>query len=166
MVAYSSEVVALTLLPQAQPITVHFLPFWASSLHPQQYKSFVDGKDSVLQGDFINPPGQKVGVDQLILAEPGLVPQDKGNMTCAQIWAATVFVDYFTKFVHMVLMTNQTAKSALKAKFAFEHLAGKQDVTIFTDSLFQEDFMNGLQRLSFCAVGSHHQNGIVERAIH
>ncbi len=113
-------------------------------------------------------------MDQLISAQPGLVPQDKGNLTRARIWAATVFVNYFTEFVHMALMTDQTAESALKAKYQFEHLAGTRDIPIkhyhadnkiFTDSLFHEDCMNALQRLSLCAVGAHHQNGIVERAI-
>ncbi len=113
-------------------------------------------------------------MDQLISAQPGLVPQDKGNLTRAWIWAATVFVDYFTKFVHVALMTDQTAESALKAKYQFEHLAGTRDVPIkhyhadngiFTDSLFCKDCMNALQRLSLCAVSAHHQNGIVERAI-
>ncbi|KAL7463725.1 hypothetical protein ACHAXS_009080, partial [Conticribra weissflogii] len=71
-------------------------------------------------------------------------------------------------------MTDQTAESALKAKYQFEHLAGTRDVPIkhyhadngiFTDSLFRDDCMNALQRLTLCAVGAHHQNGIVERAI-
>ncbi|KAL7463724.1 hypothetical protein ACHAXS_009079 [Conticribra weissflogii] len=50
---------------------------------PWRYKSSVDGKESKLRGDFIDRPGQKVGVDQLISAQPGLVPQDKGNLTRA-----------------------------------------------------------------------------------
>ncbi|KAL7447611.1 hypothetical protein ACHAXS_000010 [Conticribra weissflogii] len=78
------------------------------------------------------------------------------------------------KFVHVALMTDQTAESALKAKYQFKHLAGTQDVPIkhyhadngiFTDSLIREDCMHALQRLSLCAVGAHHQNGIVKRAI-
>ncbi len=144
----------------------HRKPWW--------YKSSVDGKESVLCGNFIDQPGQKVGVNQLISEQPGLAPQDKWNSTCALIWASTIFVDDFTKLVHVALMTNPTVESALKAKYEFEHLAGTRDIPIkhyhtddgiFTYFLFCEDCMNGLQQLSLCVVGAHHQNGIVEWAI-
>ncbi|KAL7457785.1 hypothetical protein ACHAXS_000408, partial [Conticribra weissflogii] len=122
----------------------------------------------------ISQAGQVVGADQLISAQPGLVPQEKGNLTRARIWAATVFVDYYTRFVYVALMADQTAESTLEAKHAFEHFASTRDVQvkhyhadngIFTDSLFRDDVRKSMQRLSLCAVGAHHQNGIVERSI-
>ncbi len=145
--------------------------FGQAHCKPWRYKSSINGKDSVLNGPNVTQPGQKIGVDQLISAQPGLVPQDKGHLTRARIWAATVFVDYFTKFVYVALMTDQTAESALKAKYSFEHLAGTRDVTvkhyhadngIFTDTAFRDDCRDSMQGLSLCAVGAHHQNGIVE----
>ena len=63
---------------------------------PWRFKSSSDGKVSSIRGTLLNSPGQTVGVDQLISAQPGLVPQEKGQMTRAQIWAATVFVDFYT----------------------------------------------------------------------
>ncbi|KAL7465893.1 hypothetical protein ACHAXS_006196 [Conticribra weissflogii] len=131
-------------LQNSRPPCVSCL-FGQAHRKPWQYKSSIDGKDSVLNGPNVTQPGQKIGVDQLISAQPGLVPQDKGHLTRARIWAATVFVNYFTKFVYVALMTDQTAESALKAKYSFKHLAGTRNVTIkhyhadngiFTDSAF------------------------------
>ncbi|KAL7462348.1 hypothetical protein ACHAXS_002729, partial [Conticribra weissflogii] len=141
---------------------------------PWRFKTTADGKLSTLQGSDISQAGQVVGADQLISAQPGLVPQEKGNLTRARIWAATVFVDYYTRFVYVALMADQTAESTLEAKHAFEHFASTRDVQvkhyhadngIFTDSLFRDDVRKSMQRLSLCAVGAHHQNGIVERSI-
>lgn len=51
-------------------------------------------------------------------------------MICALIWKSTVFVDYFTKFIYVSLMTDQTAKSTVKAKHHFENFAGTCSVSI------------------------------------
>ncbi len=148
--------------------------FGQAHQQPWQYKSSVDRKESVLKAAFINNPGQKVGVDQLILVQPGLVPQDKGSLTHPWIWATTIFIDYFTKVVYFLLITDQMAESALKAKYSFEHMVGTRNVPIkhyhanngiFTDSLFCDDCANSMQRLSLCAIGAHHQNDIVKHAI-
>ena len=61
-----------------------------------------------------------IGVDQLISAQPGLLPQWKGSPTRRRIWAATVFVDYATRFVHVALMSDQSAEETLRAKHEFE----------------------------------------------
>ncbi len=81
----------------------------------------------------------------MISAQPGLIPQEKVNLTRARIWAATVFVDYYTQFIYVSLMADQTAELTLEEKHAFEHFASTWDMTvkhyhadngIFTDSLF------------------------------
>ncbi len=127
-----------------------------------------------MRGSNLTKPGQTVGIDQLVSAQPGLVPQEKGNLTRARIWAATVFVDYVTKFVYVALMTDQTAETTLEAKHAFEHFAETRQVKvehyhadngIFADSLFMKDIKQSMQRITFCGVGAHHQNGITERMI-
>ena len=58
-----------------------------------QTKSSKHGKKSELRKEDLTKPGQCVGVDQMIYAQPGLIPQDKGNLNRARIWACTVFVD-------------------------------------------------------------------------
>ncbi|KAL7464788.1 hypothetical protein ACHAXS_005121 [Conticribra weissflogii] len=141
---------------------------------PWRYKSSTNGVVSELRGPALSKPGQTIGADQLISAQPGLVPQEKGCLTRARIWAATVFVDYYTKFVHVSLMADQTAESTLEAKHSFEHYAATRGVEIqhyqadngiFTDKLFSDDVKSSMQRLTLCGVGAHHQNGVVERAI-
>ena len=53
-------------------------------------------------------------------AQPGLVPQEKSQMTRASIWGATVFVDYASRWVKVHLMKDATGDSTLEAKNAFE----------------------------------------------
>ena len=55
-----------------------------------------------------------------MLAQPGLVPQERGQMTRARIWGATVFVDYASRWVKVHLMQDATGDSMLEANNAFE----------------------------------------------
>ena len=57
----------------------------------------------------------------MISEQPGLLTQEKGNLTRARIWACTVFVDYYTGYVFVALMRDLTAESTLAAKKEFEH---------------------------------------------
>ena len=56
-----------------------------------------------------------------ISAQTGSIPQEKGNLTRARIWACTVFVDYYTGYVFVALMRDLTAKSMLATKKEFEN---------------------------------------------
>ena len=69
----------------------------------------------------LTKPGQCVGVDHMISAQPGLLPQEKGILTRARIWACTVFLDYYTGYVFVALMRNLTAESTVAVKKEFEH---------------------------------------------
>ena len=53
--------------------------------------------DGVLCSPDIKAPGKTIGTDQIVSAQPGLVPPEKGQMTRARIWGAAIFVDYATK---------------------------------------------------------------------
>ena len=141
---------------------------------PWRFKQTKDGATSALRGDKITEPGETVGVDQLISAQPGLVPQDKGIMTRARIWAATVFVDYVTGYIHVGLMTDQSGEATLQCKHDFEHLSATRGVDInhyhadngrFAEKSFTDDVQSNGQRITYCGVGAHHQNGITENAI-
>ena len=57
----------------------------------------------------------------MISAQPGLIPQEKVNLTQSRIWACTVFVVYYTGYVFVALMRDLTAESTLAAKKEFEH---------------------------------------------
>ena len=137
-------------------------------------RSSKHGKKSTLRKEDLNHPGQCVGVDQMISAQPGLIPQEKGNLTRARIWACTVFVDYYTGYVFVALMRDLTAESTLAAKKEFEHRCAIRGIRIqhyhadngrFAEPAFVQECKRCKQDLTFCGVGAHHQNGISERKI-
>ncbi|KAL7466425.1 hypothetical protein ACHAXS_006718, partial [Conticribra weissflogii] len=160
-------------LRNASPPCVSCL-FGQAHRKPWRSKTTTNGSTSTLRGESLTKPGQTVGVDNLISAQPGLVPQNKGTLTRARIWAATVFVDYVTKFVYVALMSDQSAESTVEAKQNFEHFCGTRNIQvehyhadngIFADSAFMTKVKKSMQRISFCGVNAHHQNGITERMI-
>eukprot|EP00804_Cyclotella_cryptica_P006358 CCRYP_010171-RA/>CCRYP_010171-RA protein AED:0.34 eAED:0.25 QI:0/0/0/1/0/0/2/0/539 len=141
---------------------------------PWQTKSTKDGKTPVLCSPAINRPGQCVAVVQIVSAQPGLVPQDKGQMTRARIWGCTVFVNYATSLVNVILMRDLGIDSTLAAKQEFENRCATKGIKIeqyhaengqFADPAWKEDCKLKNQKLTFCGVGAHHQNAIVERKI-
>ena len=119
-------------------------------------------------------PGKCVSMDQLVSAQPGLIPQMAGFLTNLRIWGATVFVDHFSDYVYVALMRDLGLDETLLAKSAFERHAHEGGILIesyradngcFTDAGFQKTIKDANQSITFCAVGAHHQNGIVERRI-
>ena len=155
-------------------------PPCASCLFGTQHKSnwrsklSANSKQSALRKENISKAGQCVGVDQMISAQPGLIPQEKGNLTRARIWACTVFVDYYTGFVYVALMRDLTGESTLAAKKEFEHRCAIRGVKVqhyhadngrFAEPAFVNECKKCNQDLTFCGVGAHHQNGISERKI-
>ncbi len=46
-------------------------------------------------------PGKKASLDQMVSAQPGLIPQMSGCLTNLCIMAATVFVDHFFQIMFM-----------------------------------------------------------------
>ena len=110
----------------------------------------------------------------MISAQPGLIPQEKGNLTRARIWACTVFVDYYTGYVFVALMRDITAGSTIAAKKEFENLCAVRGVKVdnyheyngrFAEPAWINECKSFKQDLIFCGVGAHHQNGISERNI-
>ena len=148
--------------------------FGQAHKRPWRFKKTKHGDASTLRGDKITKPGETIGVDQLISAQPGLVPQEKGMMTRARIWAATVFVDYVTGYIHVGLMTDQSGDQTLQCKHDFEHKCATRVVDVkhyhadngrFAKKTFLDSIKQCMQRITFCGVGAHHQNGITENTI-
>jgi hypothetical protein len=88
-----------------------------------------------------------------------------------RIWAATIFVDHFSDYVYVALMRDLTLDETLLARTSFGRHANEGRVTInsyhadhgrFADAGFQQAVKNSNQKITYCAVGAHHQNGIVE----
>jgi len=119
-------------------------------------------------------PGKRVSLDQIVSAQPGLIPQMSGFLTNLRIMGATVFVDHFSDHVFVYLMKNHTLEETLLAKEAYERFMSSSGLTVqkyhadngrFADKGFRDDCISNNQTISFCGVGAHHQNGIAENKI-
>ena len=119
-------------------------------------------------------PGQIVSVDQMISTQVGFIAQLKGALTKKRYTAATVFTDHYSRLQYIHLMTRLTSQETVEAKRAFEHFAEQHGVRImhyhcdngrFADNDFKTACASSNQRLTFCGVNAHFQNGIAEKAI-
>jgi hypothetical protein len=59
-------------------------------------------------------------MDQLVTAQPQLIPQMAGFLTYLRIWGATVFVDHFSDYVYVALMQDLGLDETLLVKSSFE----------------------------------------------
>jgi hypothetical protein len=119
-------------------------------------------------------PGKCVSIDQMISAQPGLIPQMAGFLTNLCIWGATIFVDHILDYVYVALMHDLTLDETLLAKSSFERHANDGGVNVnsyranngrFSDAGFQQAIKEAKQTITLSAIGAHHQNGIIERQI-
>ena len=119
-----------------------------------------------------NYPGGGVSTDQIISAQPGLVPQSTGTLASKRITTATVFVDHFSDLSYVVLMTSCSGQEIHCANQEFEAWAASHGIRIlhyhadngcFAKTSFKEDLCLNAQSISICGVNAHSQNGIVER---
>jgi hypothetical protein len=119
-------------------------------------------------------PGKRASMDQMVSAQPGLIPQMNGRLTNFRVMGATVFVDHYSDHVYIYLMKDLTLSETLMAKHAYELFlaslgvdskAYHADNGCFADKGFRYDCTFSNQTITFCGVGSHHQNGIAERNI-
>ena len=116
-------------------------------------------------------PGDGVSVDQIISAQPGLIPQMSGFLTSQRLWGCTTFVDHVSDYVYVHLMRDMTLDETLLAKQAWEKVIAQAGRTVkhyhadngrFADNGFIDSVNASNQTITFCGVGAHHQNGIVE----
>lgn len=81
-------------------------PFCASCAfgkgHRRQWR-FKGKKHGTIRKLSDNKPGNGVSVEQLVSAQPGLVPQISGRLTSSHIHCVTIFVDHFSSFVFSFL---------------------------------------------------------------
>jgi hypothetical protein len=119
-------------------------------------------------------PGQVISVDQLVSPTAGFVPTHRGRPSLMRYIGATVFVDHFSDFTYVHLMTEMDAAATVAAKQAFERLLRSHGVTVhhyhadnglFDTKLFKSAIATASQTLSFCGVNAHHQNGKAENRI-
>ena len=115
-----------------------------------------------------------VSVDQLESPVPGFVPIARGQPTTNRYRGASVFADHASGFTYVHLHQALTTQETLDAKHAFERVAHQHAVRImhyhcdnghFADRAFLDDVRKAGQTITFCGVGTHHQNGVAERCI-
>jgi hypothetical protein len=119
-------------------------------------------------------PGQVVSVDQLISPTEGFVPTHHGTPMTQRYIGATIFVDHFSGFTYVHLITKLDADSTVEAKLAFEQVSASRGVLVkryhadnglFDTKIFQAAVLQSQQSLTFCGVNAHHQNGRAESRI-
>ena len=76
--------------------------------------------------DDVNP-GDCVSTDQIVSAQPGLVPQTSGNLTSNQIWGITLFVNHGTDYTYDHLPRSIDLDETMGAKKVFEKLVGRSN---------------------------------------
>ncbi len=65
-------------------------------------------------------PGARASTDQLVSAQPGLIPQISGRLTHQHVNGATVFVDHCSDHVYAYLMRDLLLDETLAAKHGYE----------------------------------------------
>jgi hypothetical protein len=75
-------------------------------------------------------PGQCVSVDHMESTQVGLFAQLKGALTLRCYRAATVFVDHFSGYKYIHLMSHLSSEETIAAKIAFEQHASNLGITI------------------------------------
>jgi hypothetical protein len=108
-------------------------------------------------------------MDHLVLAQLRLIPQISRKLTGMQVNGATVFVDHHSDYVYVFLMQDLTLDETILAKHAYKQFFSSIGVTskayhannrCFADKGFRDDCISCNQVITFCGVGSHHQNGV------
>ena len=97
-----------------------------------------------------------------------------GYLTSHRIWDITLFLDHATGYTYGPLMCSIDLDETLGAKKKFEKLVSRSDNTVkryhvdnrkYSDNGFMTSLKANNHTTTFCGVGAHHQNGIVERRI-
>ena len=119
-------------------------------------------------------PDQIVSVDQLESPTPGFIAQLKGTLTKQRYKYATVFMDQYSRLSYVYLQQMITSNGTVQAKIAFERYSQERGVHIrqyyadnerFADKDFIDNCQLNNQRLTYCGVNTHFQNGIAKKRI-
>ena len=93
-----------------------------------------------------------------------------GFITNQRLWGATTFVDHVSDYVYVQLMRDLSLTETLLSKSAMEKLMAQAGRTVkhyhagngrFADNGFIDTVNGKDQKITFCDVGAHHQNGII-----
>ena len=120
-------------------------------------------------------PGDATSMDHVISAQPGLVPRMDSKHTRERISSGCVFFDHVSGLSYTHMQTSCDNEQTIEAKHAYERFATIHGVKlkrfhadngIFAENAFREVIAESPgQSITYCGVGAHHQNGLVERHI-
>lgn len=173
--AHLQELVKQVKLPKCFQSCAH--PICPACLFAKQTKRqcrYKGNRNHRLRDLAKRQPGSLAFADQMVSSTPGLIPQSTGSLTKRRYRAATLFVDSFSDYTHVSLQEDLTMDSTLDAKLDYEYKLSTFKVTNagyhadngrFAVAAWNNSCQALNQKVRFCGVGSHHQNGIVERRI-
>ena len=116
-------------------------------------------------------PGNVISVDQIVSAQPGLIPKMSGFPTNQRLWGCTTFVYHVSDYVYVHLMRYLSLSGTLLAKTSMEKIMSQSGQTVnqylanngrFADNGFVDTINEKNQNIKLCGEGAHHQNGIIE----
>ena len=119
-------------------------------------------------------PGDGTSCDHLISKQPGLMPQSTGILTHARFWGSVIYVDHFSDFIYSHLIQGTTSADTLNSKHGYEREAAAHGVKVksyhadnlrFNDNNFKGSCIKANQQITYCGVGAHHQNAVVESKV-
>jgi transposase InsO family protein len=155
---------ALASVPDPQCLTCNF-----SKAHRHSHKS----NNGHISSDHKHP-GDGVSSDGMEAATPGRPFTTRGQPSNTRFRYTSFWIDHMSSFVYVTFHASKAASELLKSKTEFESWAQQYNVNIksiradnrvYAAQSFQEACHKKQQKLSFCGVGAHWQNGIAERFI-
>ena len=139
--------------------------------HRRNWRSGYSSPSSI-RAKSMEKPGSGTSADHLVSKQPGLIPQSTGILTYERFWGSVIFVDHFSDLIYSHLIRGTSSQDTLDAKHGYERMAKSYGVVVksyhadnlrFNDNNFTGDCVRAGQTITFCGVGAHHQNAIVER---
>jgi hypothetical protein len=97
-----------------------------------------------------------------------------GRPTSEHYVGGCVFVDHMSGYIHIEHQLGFSSSETIRAKQAYEKLCLDHGIIVdtyladngvFKANTFVQHILEHSQRLRFCGVNAHHQNGIAERSI-
>ena len=129
------------------------------------------------QGDFKKEhlrPGPYISVDHFESRIKGMTYTSYVRPTSEHYVGSYVFVDHMSGYIHIECQLGFSSSETIRGKQAYEKLCLDHGVIVdtylanngvFKANTFVQHILEHSQRLSFCVVNAHHQNGIAERSI-